>query len=126
MRHRARRGGRSLTCVLRGHLAAALDEPRDERGSAQLDQAIAFDPAGSLPAQRPRTCRASKVAAPGLLALDRLEERLEVPVAEAPRAVRWIISKKSVGRSCAGLGEDLEQVALVVAVDEDLCSRSSA
>ena len=55
-----------------------------------------------------------------LLALDRLEQRLEVALAEA-RARRGAGSprRRRVGRSCAGLGEDLQQVAVLVAVDQD-------
>src|SRR5215210_5286667 len=60
-----------------------------------------------------------QVAAARLLALDRLEQRLEVAVAEAARPVA-LDDLEEDGRAVADrLGEDLQQVALVVAVDED-------
>src|SRR5262245_54836884 len=57
--------------------------------------------------------------AAGLLALDRLEERLEIPLAEAARAVPLDYleeQRRPVGHR---LGEDLEHVPLVVAINED-------
>src|SRR3954468_14529796 len=60
-----------------------------------------------------------QVAALGLLALDRLEQRLEVPVAEAARAVALDHLEEDRRAVADRLREDLQQVALVVAVDED-------
>src|SRR6185312_14313400 len=63
--------------------------------------------------------KVSEVAALGLLALDRLEQRLEVALAEAQRAVP-LDELKEHGRTVADrLGEDLQQVAVLVAVDQD-------
>jgi len=33
--------------------------------------------------------------------------------------LRWMISKKSVGRSSTGLCEDLQQITFIIAIDED-------
>src|SRR5690349_22571492 len=60
-----------------------------------------------------------EVAALGLLALDRLEQRLEVAVAEAARAVALDDLEEDRRPVADRLREDLQQVALVVAVDED-------
>src|SRR5919107_4414995 len=60
-----------------------------------------------------------QVAAALLLALDRLEQRLEVAVAEAARAVALDDLEEDRRAVADRLGEDLQQVALVVAVDED-------
>src|SRR4051794_40852284 len=63
--------------------------------------------------------RASEVAAPRLLPLDRLEEGLEVAGAEALRALP-LDDLEEHGRTVADvLGEQLEQVAVLVLVDED-------
>src|SRR3954470_24512258 len=60
-----------------------------------------------------------QVPAQLLLALDRLEQSLEVTVAEAARAVA-LDHLEEDRRTVAGrLREDLQQVALVVAVHED-------
>ena len=62
---------------------------------------------------------ASEVSSPLLLTLDRLEEGLEVALSEAAGAVA-LDDLEEHGRPVArGLGEDLQQVALVVAVDQD-------
>src|ERR687884_1345633 len=60
-----------------------------------------------------------QVAALGLLALDRLEQGLEVAVAEAARAVALDHLEEERGAILRRLREDLEQVAVVVAVGED-------
>src|SRR5690349_5510825 len=60
-----------------------------------------------------------EVAALGLLALDGLEQGLEVAVAEAARAVALDDLEEQRGAVAGRLREDLQQVALVVAVDED-------
>ena len=63
--------------------------------------------------------RPLKVPPPLLFALDRFEQGLEVALAEAARAVA-LDDLEEHGRAVADrLGEDLEQVALVVAVDQD-------
>src|ERR671938_1657878 len=63
--------------------------------------------------------RALEVAPQGLLALDRLEQRLEVPVAEAARAVALDHLEEERRPVLRRLREDLEEVAVVVAVGED-------
>src|ERR687885_2998264 len=60
-----------------------------------------------------------QVAPLGLLALDRLEQRLEVAVAEAARAVALDDLQEHRRAVADRLREDLQQVALVVSVDED-------
>src|SRR5689334_5396026 len=67
---------------------------------------------------RPTT--ASEVAARVLLALDGLEEGLEVALAEAERAVPLDDLEEDRGPVAERLGEDLQEVAVLVAVDEDL------
>src|SRR5262249_38884607 len=62
---------------------------------------------------------ASEVAAERLLALDRLEERLEVALAEGRRAVPLDHLEEERRPVLGGLREDLEQVAVLVAVGED-------
>ena len=62
---------------------------------------------------------ASEVAAGVLLALDGLEEGLEVALAEAERAVALDQLEEHRGPVAERLGEDLQQVAVLVAVDED-------
>ena len=54
-----------------------------------------------------------------LLALDRLEQGLEVALAEAARAVALDDLEEDRRPVAERLGEDLQQVALVVVVDED-------
>src|SRR5436190_3465153 len=60
-----------------------------------------------------------QIPAEGLLALDRLEQRLEVPVAEAARAVPLDHLEEERRAVLRRLREDLEQVTVVVAVRED-------
>src|SRR3954452_1743977 len=62
---------------------------------------------------------ASEVSSPLLLALDRLEECLEVPLAEAARAVALDDLEEDRRPVADRLREDLQEVALVVAVDQD-------
>ena len=65
-------------------------------------------------------CRVrSKRAAQGLLALDGFEEGLEVPLAEALRTVALDDLEEERRAVLHRLGEDLQQVALFVAIDED-------
>src|SRR4051794_37238100 len=61
----------------------------------------------------------SEVASALLFALDRLEQRLEVALAEAERAVALDQLEEDRGPVTDGLGEDLQQVAVLVAVDQD-------
>src|SRR6187431_3361129 len=63
--------------------------------------------------------RGSEVAALGLLALQRLEQRLEVALAEAERAVPLDQLEEHRRPVAERLGEDLQQVAVLVAVDQD-------
>src|SRR4051812_17032846 len=60
-----------------------------------------------------------EVAAERLLALDRLEQRLEVAVAEAARAVALDHLEEERRPVLRRLREDLEEVTLVVAIGED-------
>src|SRR5512134_29157 len=60
-----------------------------------------------------------EIAAQRLLALDRLEERLEVPDAEAARAVALDDLEEERRAILDDLREELQQVALLVAVGED-------
>src|SRR5918911_225296 len=60
-----------------------------------------------------------QVAALGLLALDRLEQRLEVAVAEAAGAVTLDDLEEDRRAVADRLREDLQEIALVVAIDED-------
>src|SRR6476469_8221139 len=62
---------------------------------------------------------ASEVAAPLLLALDGLEERLEVALAEAQRAVPLDELEEHRRPIAERLGEDLQEIAVLVAVDKD-------
>ena len=57
---------------------------------------------------------------PRLLALDGLEEGLEVPLAEAPGPPALDDLEEERRPVLDRLGEDLEQVPLVVAIDEDM------
>ena len=54
-----------------------------------------------------------------LFQLDGLEQRLEVALAEALRAVALDDLDEHGGAVLDGLGEDLQQIAFVVAVDEN-------
>src|SRR5579884_3579748 len=77
-----------------------------------------------LPARRPRVVEEVRlplleVPAQRLLALDRLEQGLEVALAEGRRAVPLDHLEEDRRPVLRGLGEDLQQVAVVVAVDED-------
>jgi hypothetical protein len=67
-----------------------------------------------------------QVARGVLLALDRLEQGLEVALAEAARAVALDDLEEDRRPVAERLGEDLQQVALVVVVDEDPRRRRSA
>src|SRR4029453_5384147 len=60
-----------------------------------------------------------QVAATFLLALDGLEERLEVALAEAERPVPLDELEKESRPVLHGPGEDLQQVAVLVPVDQD-------
>ena len=57
--------------------------------------------------------------AAGLLALDRLEESLEITLAEALRPAALDDLEEQRRSVLHRLGEDLEQIALVIAIDED-------
>src|SRR5205809_2076727 len=61
----------------------------------------------------------SEIAAEGLLALDRLEERLEVPLPETACAVALDHLEEERRAILRGLREDLEEVAVLVSVGED-------
>src|SRR5436190_24075156 len=63
--------------------------------------------------------RKLEIAAECLLALDRLEERFEVSFAEAARAMALDHLEEERRPVLRRLREDLQQVALLVAVDED-------
>src|SRR4051794_36599471 len=61
----------------------------------------------------------SEVAAKVLLALDRLEQRLEVPLAEAEGPVPLDQLEEHRGPVTERLGEDLQEVPVLVPVDQD-------
>src|ERR1044071_6132657 len=95
-------------------------------GRARLSAASSGRPAAcrGLPRWRSR-CRSRtgtslKVAAPGLLVLDRLEERLEISLAEAARAFALDDLEKERRAVLERLGEELQEVAFIVLVDEDI------
>src|SRR6186713_741748 len=77
-------------------------------------------PDAPIPARRSSISSLSEVAARLLLALDRLEQRLEVALAEAQRSVPLDQLEEHRRPVTERLGEDLEQVAVLVAVDQDL------
>src|SRR5438309_11181363 len=61
----------------------------------------------------------SECTAPALLQLDRFEEGLEVPLAEAPGPVA-LDDLEEEGRAVLDrLREDLQEVALLITIDED-------
>src|SRR6476469_826509 len=94
-------------CWLMLQLCHDGDRPRARHAGSAVDGSLVAPAAGS------------EVAALVLLAFDRLEERLEVALAEAERAVP-LDELEEDGRAVAErLGEDLQQVAVLVAVDED-------
>src|SRR5271170_4277281 len=61
----------------------------------------------------------SQVPAPGLLPLDRLEQRLEVALAEPLRAMPLDQLEEHRRPVLHRLGEDLQQVAVLVPVGQD-------
>jgi len=63
--------------------------------------------------------RSLQVAAPGLLPLDRFEQRLEVPLAEALRPVPLDQLEEHRRAVLDRLGEDLQQVPVLVPVGQD-------
>src|SRR5215212_8748521 len=81
-------------------------------GSSPIRTYLIADPS-------PRAPRASEVPPRGLLALDRLEQRLEVPLSEPAGAVALDDLEEDRRPVAERLREDLQEVALVVAVDED-------
>src|SRR5579871_5410574 len=62
----------------------------------------------------------SQVAAFGLVALDRLEQRFEVALPEPSRPASLDDLEEHGGPVRDGLGEDLQQHPFVVPVDEDV------
>src|SRR5436305_2116125 len=72
------------------------------------------------PAWRAAVAKRSEIAAERLLALDRFEERLEVAVAEAARAVPLDHLEEERRPVLCRLREDLQEVTVVVAVGQDL------
>src|ERR1041384_5728221 len=70
--------------------------------------------------RRPHVKNALEVAAVGLLALDRLEQRLEVPLAERLAATTLDDLEEERRTVLDRLGEDLKHIALVVLVDQDV------
>src|SRR5438309_3552058 len=93
-------------------------QPREPRIAVRL---VARAAAGAHHVSPPESLRrvALEVAAERLLALDRLEQRLEVAVAEAARAVALDHLEEQRRPVLRRLGEDLQQVAVVVAIGED-------
>src|SRR4051795_4793503 len=81
-------------------------------------------PSAAVPAAHPAALPSggragSQFPASLLLPLDRLEEGLEVPLAEAQRAVPLDQLEEDGGPVADRLGEDLQQVPVLVAVDQD-------
>ena len=66
-----------------------------------------------------RSCNL-EVSTSGLLTFNGLEERLEVASTESVVVVALDDFQEDSGAVLAGLGEDLEEVALVVVIDEDV------
>src|SRR5260370_37090397 len=64
----------------------------------------------------------SEVAAQFLLALDRLEQRFEVALAEAERSVPLDELEEHRGAVADRAGEDLQQITVLVAVDQDVAA----
>src|SRR4029078_12261490 len=73
----------------------------------------------ALPGHPGAPSRHLEVAAEGLLALDRLEQRFEVPFPEAACAVALYHLEEQRGPVLCGLCKDLQQIAVVVPVDEN-------
>src|SRR5688500_2829208 len=92
--------------------------PGDQDDDADDDEDRSDSHCGVLLTPR-RTGNASEIAAQRLLALDRLEESLEVPLAERRRAVPLDHLEEERRPVLRGLREDLQQVAVLVAVGED-------
>src|SRR5205814_1498751 len=86
--------------------------PRCLRRQLRRDACAAPDGCGL------RRCKASQVAAQGLLALDRLKKRLEIALAEAAAALALDDLVEQRGPILHRLREDLQHVALVVAIYE--------
>src|SRR6266516_5937271 len=61
----------------------------------------------------------SEIAAKGLLALDRLEQRLEIPLPETACAVALDHLEEERRAILCGLREDLEEIAVLVPVGKD-------
>src|ERR1700735_2715334 len=95
----------------------ASDRLAAGRGSRELSE-VALE-ALSLSEVAPGAPEPSEVAPPGLLALDCLEQRLEVALAEALRAVPLDQLEEHRRPVLHGLGEYLQQVAVLVPVRQD-------
>src|SRR5512144_696986 len=95
--------------------AAARASSRTEP-STSAPRARAPVPSGE---KETRRMESLEVAPERLLPLDRLEQRLEVPLAEAAAPLPLDHLVEHGGPVLDRLGEELEQVALLVAVDED-------
>src|SRR6476660_2721937 len=95
-------------CWLMLQLCHDGERPRARHAGSAVDGSLVAPAAGS------------EVAALVLLALDRLEQRLEVALAEAQRAVPLDQLEEHRRPVAQRLGEDLQQVAVLVAVDQDL------
>ena len=90
--------------------------------TSQLDEALAFyRQAGATRYVREAEELRGRLEVPAerLLALDRFEQRLEVALAEAARAVALDDLEEDGRPVLSRLGEDLQQVSVLVAVDED-------
>ena len=107
-----------------GKRNARLARPAEERPPPARSERALPDTAGPLPGEGTGPCwcgdgSGSEVAAALLLALDGLEQGLEVALAEAERAVP-LDQLEEHGRAVPDRpGEDLQQIAVLVAVDED-------
>jgi len=111
-------------------LGEASFDARFARGALlRLDQAVALAiaDADEVPDDPPALVTSGwpllQVAALFLLSLDRLEQRLEVSLAEAERAVPLDELEEHRRAVADRLGENLQQVAVLVPVDEDAAGR---
>ena len=128
-RRAARRRAREVRQQRRDEVGARVSRLRDrDRGCASPSPTPSFRTTSAAAAttetSAERRCGVMagsglEIAAERLLALDRLEERLEVAVAEAARAVPLDHLEEERRPVLRGLREDLQQVAVVVAVGED-------
>src|SRR5207248_8534866 len=108
--------------------APAGVSPSDSREPASFDESTSFLGQPRVSSQYRRGTSSIyrrpprpdlQVAPSGLLSLDRLEQGLEVPRSEAPGPLPLDDLEEQRRTVADVLGEDLQQVTVLVAVDED-------